>query len=88
MFMRVTQNTQIHLKVVGQGVADEGSALQNRRDFLLALAKAQATLEVVRLHTAHEGPEVRYALVWSHVLVVAEQRRTPNERYRVKVAYT
>lgn len=79
---------QTYLEVVGQGMADEDPVLQNRRNFLLALAKAQAALEVLRLHTAHEGPEIRHAFIWGHVLVVAEQRARPGERCRVKAAHT
>lgn len=68
----VVRYISTHLEVVSQGVADEYSILQDRRHFLLALAQTQTALEVVRLDAAHEGPEVRHALVGGHVLVVAE----------------
>lgn len=76
-FLRIARCVQQYLEVVLQGVADEHSTLQYRRHFLLALAQAQTTLEMVRLDAAHESAEVRHALVGSHVLVVADRRSRP-----------
>lgn len=55
-------------------MADENPALQDRRDFFLALPQAHPALEVIGFDSAHERPKVRNALVRGYMLVVAGVR--------------